>query len=84
MFHDINSYMYCILYFSIIQDKLDISEKVSISVGSADLEVKVQGKKPWYVTHRLDNIHPHTKYQKLTSKDKKISRSDIILDGQTD
>ena len=53
--------------------ELDISEMVPISVGPADLEVKVKGHQPWYATHRLDIIYPHSKYQKPTSKDKKVT-----------
>jgi hypothetical protein len=49
------------------------------------LEVKVQGQKQWYATHRLEVVYLHAKYAKPVLNDKKVTaRTRFATDARTD
>ena len=45
---------------------------------------KVKGHQQWYVTHRLEVVYLHAKYEKPILNDKKVTaRTQFVMDAQT-
>ena len=48
------------------------------------LDLEVKGHQQWYVTHLLEVIYLHAKYEKPVLKDKKVTaRTRFVMDAQT-
>ena len=49
------------------------------------LKFKVKGHQQWYVTHRLEGVYLHAKYEKPILNDKKVTaRTQFVTDAGTD